>query len=126
MSPLVVVVDAATLTDSVFRPTLTEKHLFAGDTPTLKFLVKDTGEAKTLDGLSVGFTAKVSAGASTAFIINRTATNTVGETGAATITLTSAETATAGTYVAEVTLWGTGSRLTALQFPLVIDSSVAL
>jgi len=123
VSPFVFVADPATTFDDNMRPQTTEKHLYVGDTPTFTFYLKDSGVAKNLNGMSVGFAAKTST-AATAFLFNVTATNTDEPNGTAQVTLTAAQTATVGDYVAEITLWGTGSKLTALQFPLVINAKV--
>ncbi len=128
VSSYIIIGDIGTTFDQMsFRPSTVEKHIYQGDTPTFQFQIKDSGVAKNLNGLSLSFAAKSAPAASAAFIFNVTPSITSEAAGEAQTQLTASHTATAGTYTAEVTLWGSGvgTKLTAIQFPLVIEPRVA-
>lgn len=125
VSPIVIVADPATVFNNMsFRPQTVEKHIYAGDTPTFNFQIKNAGVAQNLSGLSIGFGARVSPAPSSSFLFNVSPTVTNAANGLASVTLTAAQTQPAGQYVAEVSLWGPGTKLVAIQFPLVVDSNV--
>lgn len=106
------------------RPQLTDRNIYAGDTTTFNFTVKESGVAKNLAGLSLSFAAATSVSPSE-YLFNVTPTAVDNTAGTATVTLTAAQTSVAGDYTAEVTVWGSGVKITALQFPLIVNDTVA-
>lgn len=125
VSPILIVADPTTVFDNMsFRPQTVEKHIYAGDTPTFNFLIKNAGVAQNLTGLSIGFGARISPSPSSSFLFNVTPSVVDAAAGKAAVTLTSAQTQPAGQYVAEVSLWSPSTKLVAIQFPLVVDPNV--
>jgi hypothetical protein len=100
-----------------------EKTIYRGDTPTFTFNIKQNGLVFNLTGYTAIFAAKVNADATT-YLFTETCSISNPLTGVCTVTLTTADTATAGTYVAEIQLTKGTSVLTAIQFNLVIEADI--
>lgn len=125
VTPHQITVDVTTKVENMFRPSVVEKVIYQGDTPTFNFQINDAGVAKSLTGLTLSFAAKSAASPSSPFLFNVTPerTDTIGQ---ASVALTSSQTAETGDYTAEVIVWSATTRVTAVQFPLTIVPSVSI
>lgn len=127
-SPVIVLADTGIVFNQMsFRPSTVDKHIYAGDSPKFRFLIKNLGAAQSLVGLTVGFGAKVAPAPGSSFLFNVNAPVTDAANGIAEVTLDPSMTQPYGEYVAEISLWGSavGGRLVATQFPLIIDPAVS-
>lgn len=100
--------------------TPTQQTIYRGDTPTLRFTVKDSVAGTAFDISSyttINFYAKKQ-GASD--VIDRTCTITDGPGGKCEVTLTTTDTSVVGTYDAELEIRKTGVVITVDQFTLII------
>ena len=123
-SPIVVFVDTVGTFDDYMRPATTEKYVYAGDSPTFNFTIREAGVAKNLNGLSLSFAAKVST-ASSSFIFN-VAPNITDAVNGLAQAIVPIPCSPQGECTAEVAIWSGGAKLlTALQFPLFIGSTVS-
>ena len=129
VSPAVIVTDlASTFDQNPVRPSTVEKNIFAGDSPTFNFTINSGGQAANLTGCSLSFSAAISPTPASIQIFNVSPTisdptNASGN-GQASVTLSNSQTLQTGLYVAELIVWGlngAGSKVTALQFPLLIN-----
>ena len=124
ISPINIVADLATTFDDYMRPSTVPKVCYQSTTPTFNFVINSGGVGANLTGLSVGFTAATSPMPSSTQIFNVQATVTDASNGLANVTLSKVNVATTGDYVAELSVWGVGSKQIAIQFPLSILPSM--
>ena len=124
VSPVNIVADLATTFDDYLRPSTVPKVCYANTTPTFNFTINSGGVGADLTGLTVGFSAAISPQPLSTQIFNVTATITDIPNGLANVTLSQANTATVGDYVGEVSIWGSGYKQIAIQFPLSILPSM--
>lgn len=125
-TPILLVADLSAIFDNMsFRPQTVEKHIYQNDTPTINFVINESGAGKNLNGLTLGFAARLTTNVLQPFVFNVTPNITDASNGLATVTLSQANTSQFGQFIAEVSLWGTNYKQVAIQFPLVIDPPVS-
>ena len=124
VSPVYVVSDLATTFDDYVRPSTVPKVIYQNTTPTFNFVINSGGAGASLSGLTVGFAASTSPQPLSVQIFNVMATITDTTKGLANVTLSKSATAITGDYVAELSLWGAGSKQIAIQFPLSVLPSL--
>ena len=124
VSPVYVFSDLATTFDDYLRPATVPKVIYQNTTPTFKFTITSGGVGASLTGLSIGFAAATSPQPLSTQIFNVQATVTDTTNGLAYATLTKSATALTGDYIAELSVWGSGYKQIAIQFPLSILPSM--
>jgi hypothetical protein len=106
------------------RPGTVPKIVYQATTPTFNFTVNSGGLGANLAGLSLGFSAATTPSPLSTQVFNVQATVTDADNGLANVTLSKTDTAIVGDYVAELSVWGVGSKQIAIQFPLSILPSM--